>query len=144
MLFRHLQYNVLQVLAVRYLEWGTLSEVHVPEVRYRYSAQVHRCTDVQGQSTSRYICRYSVNCTVCRASIQCTVYSAMCTPPLVEGLIAYFGISLDVFEFLRFGRFFPFKKKKRFLGILGPPGNHAFRWIRELWLKGVSLILAYL
>ena len=38
---------------------------------------------------------------------------------------------------------FPFFKKIRFLGILGPPGNHASRWIRDLWSKGVSLILAY-
>ena len=29
------------------------------------------------------------------------------------------------------------------MGILGPPGNHASRWIRDLWSKGVSLILAY-
>ena len=41
--------------------------------------------------------------------------------PLVEGYIAYFGISLDVFEFLRFGWCFPFFKKIGFLGILGPP-----------------------
>ena len=41
--------------------------------------------------------------------------------PLVEGYIANFGISLDVFEFLRFGWFFPFFKKIGFLGILGPP-----------------------
>ena len=41
--------------------------------------------------------------------------------PLVEGYIANFGISLDVFEFLRFGWFFPFFKKFGFLGILGPP-----------------------
>ena len=30
------------------------------------------------------------------------------------------------------------------MGILGLPGNHASRWIRDLWSKGVSLILAYL
>ena len=41
--------------------------------------------------------------------------------PLVEGYIANFGISLDVFEFLRFEWFFPFFKKIGFLGILGPP-----------------------
>ena len=41
--------------------------------------------------------------------------------PLVKGYIANFGISLDVFEFLRFGCFFPFFKKIWFLGILGPP-----------------------
>jgi hypothetical protein len=44
---------------------------------------------------------------------------------------------------LRFWWFFPFFKKIVFLGILGPPGNHASRWIRDLWSKGVSLILAY-
>ena len=37
-----------------------------------------------------------------------------------------------------------FQKKIKFLGILGPPGNHASRWIRDLWSKGVLLILAYL
>ena len=41
--------------------------------------------------------------------------------PLVEGYIVNIGISLDVFEFLRFGRFFPFFEKFGFLGILGPP-----------------------
>ena len=30
-----------------------------------------------------------------------------------------------------------------FLGILGPPGNHTSWWIRDLWSKGISLILAY-
>ena len=40
--------------------------------------------------------------------------------PLVKGYIANLGISLDVFEFLRFGWFFPFFKKIGFLGILGP------------------------
>ena len=41
---------------------------------------------------------------------------------LVEGYIVKFGISLDVFEFLCFERFFPFfKKKNGFLDILGPP-----------------------
>ena len=29
------------------------------------------------------------------------------------------------------------------LGILGPPGKHTSRWIRDLWSKGVLLILAY-
>ena len=38
---------------------------------------------------------------------------------------------------------FLFFKNNRFLIILGPPGNHTFRSIRDLWLKGVSLILAY-
>ena len=64
--------------------------------------------------------------------------------PLVEGRIANFGISIDVVEFLRFGWFFAFFKKILFLRILGPPGNHTSRWIRDLWSKGVSLILAYL
>ena len=41
--------------------------------------------------------------------------------PLVEGYIANFGLSLDIFEFLRFGWFFLFFKKFGFLGILGPP-----------------------
>ena len=36
-------------------------------------------------------------------------------------------------------------KKVFFLRILPTKdgGNHAFRWIRDLWSKGVSLILAY-
>ena len=63
--------------------------------------------------------------------------------PLVEGLIANFGISLDVFEVFAFWMIFPFFKKICFFGILGPLGNHASRWIRDLWLKGVSLILEY-
>ena len=54
--------------------------------------------------------------------------------PLVEGHICNFGISIDIFEFF---------KKIWFLGILGPPRNHASRWIRDLWSKGMSLILAY-
>ena len=41
--------------------------------------------------------------------------------PLFEGRIANFGISLEVFEFFRFGLFFQFFKKFGFLGILGPP-----------------------
>ena len=41
--------------------------------------------------------------------------------PWVEGYIANFGISLDIFDFLRFGRFFLFFKRIGFLGILGPP-----------------------
>ena len=57
--------------------------------------------------------------------------------------IVNFGISLDVFEFLRFVWFFQFFKKSGFWGILCQPGNHASRWIRDLWSKGVSLILAY-
>ena len=40
---------------------------------------------------------------------------------MVEGYIANFGISLDVFDFFRYGLFFPLKKKIGFLGILGPP-----------------------
>ena len=39
--------------------------------------------------------------------------------------------------------FFPFLKEIGFLGILGPPGNHASQWMRKLWSKGVLLILAY-
>ena len=34
-----------------------------------------------------------------------------------------------------------FFKQFGFWGILGPPGNHASRWIRDIWSKGVSLIL---
>ena len=60
-----------------------------------------------------------------------------------KGVSLTFGMSLDVFEFLRFWWFFLFFKKVWFLGILGPPGNHASRWIRDLWSKGVSLMLAY-
>ena len=55
----------------------------------------------------------------------------------------HFGIFLDIFEFLCFGWFFRFSKKMGFLGILGSPGNRASQWIRDLWSKGVSLILAY-
>ena len=40
--------------------------------------------------------------------------------PLVEGRIANFGIPLDVFEFLRFGWFFPFFKQ---IGIGNPSGS---------------------
>ena len=40
--------------------------------------------------------------------------------PLDEGYIANFGIPLDVFEFLRFGRFFPFFKQ---IGIGNPSGS---------------------
>ena len=67
--------------------------------------------------------------------------------PLVEGYIANFGISLDVCEFLRFGWFFRFSKKlgfRLFLVHSTHGGNHASRWIRDLWSKGISLILAYL
>ena len=35
-------------------------------------------------------------------------------------------------------------KKNWVFCILGPPGNHASLWIRDLWSKGVSLILTYL
>ena len=59
------------------------------------------------------------------------------------GRIANFGICLAVFEFLRFRWFLPFFKKIWFLGILGPSRNDASRWIRDLWSKGVMLILAY-
>ena len=41
--------------------------------------------------------------------------------PLVEGYIANIGISLDLFEFLYLGLFYPFFKKNGFLAILGPP-----------------------
>ena len=40
---------------------------------------------------------------------------------------------LTVFKTVEFG----------FWGILGQPGNHTSQWIRDLWSKGVSLILAY-
>ena len=40
---------------------------------------------------------------------------------LVEGYIANFGISLDVFEFLRFGFFFRFSKKLGFWVFLVHP-----------------------
>ena len=58
------------------------------------------------------------------------------------------GVSLILaylFLFLSFcvlDDFFLFFKKIGFLVILGPPGNHASRWNRDLWSKGVSLILA--
>ena len=39
--------------------------------------------------------------------------------------------------------FFRFSKKLGFLCILGLPGNHASQWIRDLWSKGISLILAH-
>ena len=39
--------------------------------------------------------------------------------------------------------FFPFFKKTGFLDILSPPQNHSSRWIKDLCLKGLSLILAY-
>ena len=32
----------------------------------------------------------------------------------------------------------------RMFVCLSHPGNHASRWIRDLWSKGLSLILAYL
>ena len=41
--------------------------------------------------------------------------------PLVKGYIANFGISLDIFEFLRFGWFFAFKKKEGFWVFLVHP-----------------------
>jgi hypothetical protein len=55
----------------------------------------------------------------------------------------YVGISQDVLSFCVLDDFFRFSTKIGFLGILGPPGNHASRWIRDLWSKGVSLILSY-
>ena len=39
--------------------------------------------------------------------------------------------------------FLPFFKQFWFLGILCPPRNHASWWIRGLWSKGISPILAY-
>ena len=59
------------------------------------------------------------------------------------GRIANFAIFLDIIEFLRFGSFFLFSKQFGFWGILDPPENHASRWIRDFWLKSISLILAY-
>ena len=44
------------------------------------------------------------------------------------------------FEFLCFKLIFSVFKKLRFWCILGPPRNHASQWIRDLWLKGVSLL----
>ena len=41
--------------------------------------------------------------------------------PLVKGYIANLGISLDIFEFFRFGLFFLFLFFCWFLCILGPP-----------------------
>ena len=41
--------------------------------------------------------------------------------PLVKGYIANFGISLEVFELLRFGWFFSVFQKAWVLAILGPP-----------------------
>ena len=75
--------------------------------------------------------------------------------PLVEGSIANFGISLDVFEFLRFGWFFfPFFKKSGFWVFLVHPettlpegletsGQRAYRlfwhisrrfWVFAFWM----------
>ena len=63
--------------------------------------------------------------------------------PLVKGRIANFDIFLDVFEFFALWMIFPFFKEFGFWGILGPPGNHATQWIRDLLSKGISLFLAY-
>ena len=60
--------------------------------------------------------------------------------PMVKGHIANFDISLDIFEFLRFWWFFPFSKKNRVYGWFC--FKNASGWIRDLWLKGISLILA--
>ena len=49
-----------------------------------------------------------------------------------------------LFWVFAFWMIFSVFKKNGFWGILGPPGNHASRWIRDLWSKGISLILAYL
>ena len=51
--------------------------------RHRYSAQVHWCTDAQGQCTSRWICRYSVHCAVCRAPL-CTLPTGYPTRDTVQ------------------------------------------------------------
>ena len=40
--------------------------------------------------------------------------------PLAEGRIANFGIFLDVFEFLRFGYFFPLKKNGFWVFLVHP------------------------
>ena len=40
---------------------------------------------------------------------------------MVEGRIAHFGISLEVFEFFAFWMIFSVFQKIRVLGILGPP-----------------------
>ena len=45
--------------------------------------------------------------------------------------------------FCVFGDFFFFFQKIGLLGILRPPENHAFQWIKDLWSKAISLILAY-
>ena len=47
------------------------------------------------------------------------------------------------FWIFHFGKKIQFFKIFGFLGILGPPGNPASRWITDLWSKGVLLILAY-
>ena len=52
----------------------------------------------------------------------------------------YISRSFGVFAF---GMIFSVFKIIGFLGILGPPGNYASRWIRDLLPQDVSLILAY-
>ena len=65
--------------------------------------------------------------------------------PLVEGYIANFGLSLDVFEFLRFGWFFPFFEKFGFLGIFGPPyrGIDATIRIDDGWVTVINQSLKW-
>ena len=56
----------------------------------------------------------------------------------------FWHISRCFLSFCNMDDFFPFfKKNVFFFCIPGPLGNQASRWIRDLLLKGVSLILAY-
>ena len=61
---------------------------------------------------------------------------------LFKRLFAPTSPSRMFLSFCVFGDFFCFQKIW-FWGIPGPPGNHASRWIRDPWSKGISLILAY-
>ena len=59
-------------------------------------------------------------------------------------ILAYLSMFLSFWvlnDFFRFSKFVGFR-----LFLVHPThgGNHASRWIRDLWLKGISLILAYL
>ena len=61
----------------------------------------------------------------------------------VSLILAYFYTFLS---FYNFDDFFRFSKKGRYLGYMVTwfhGGNHVSRWIRDLWSKGVSLIVAY-
>ena len=60
----------------------------------------------------------------------------------VSPILAHFWMCLSFLCFF-FLLFFPCFKNFGFGGILCPPGNHASWWIRDLWSKGVSPILAY-